>query len=320
MATKEIKLAVYKVIKDNLKRRLKTLEEQKSDPFGFSSAQTAYFKYLNENIIVSRTIKELIFEERIPKPEMVKIFNTSVLIPGFRNKKVEKYQLSTPPFWDEELENRFGLRKEFIRMMRPPEKEEVAPKNSIFSDDLDDLINGERARKMMPIIRHLHDDILEKLDEETILIESSHKNEDENKKKNNYPKTIYLVTKSIILDSVIFFVIDEHFNIPERFSIVNKKGGPTCITKLHNIAYPAASAPNKKVEYSKQLADGINNGLFKRKKIKEYIKTNKLNKPTLVKKSSDGKILVLNNDTQIEDITIQKVPSQFRYLYIDKIS
>jgi len=54
MKTKETKLAVYQNIKENLERRLKTLEEQKSDPSGFYSAQTAYFKYLGENLITTK--------------------------------------------------------------------------------------------------------------------------------------------------------------------------------------------------------------------------------------------------------------------------
>jgi hypothetical protein len=137
-----------------------------------------------------------------------------------------------------------------------------------------------------------------------------------NDARKNFPKSIHLVSQSIVANDVIFFVIDEQWQMPIRFLAKNKNGNETAIKKLHNIAY-VANAPGKKVLYDKQLADNINNGLFKNPKIANYMETNKLDKPTLVRKSKDG-ILVLESGTIIKDILIQKVPTQHQSLYTDK--
>jgi hypothetical protein len=100
--------------------------------------------------------------------------------------------------------------------------------------------------------------------------------------------------------------------------VKNHNGDYTYIRKLFNLAY-RFDVPKTKVPYSERLADDINNGLFKRRPIKKYMETNKLNKPTLVQKSEDKDILVLKDEeTQIKAILINEVPSQYQYLYIDK--
>lgn len=131
----------------------------------------------------------------------------------------------------------------------------------------------------------------------------------------NALKSIHLVSESIVAKNVIFLVLDEQWQIPVRFLVWNN-GIETAIKKLHNIAY-FADVQNKRVEYSKGVADNINNGLFKKPAIAKYMKTNKLDKPTLVQKSKDG-ILVLKNEIPITIISIEKVPSQYRSQYIDK--
>ena len=144
---------------------------------------------------------------------------------------------------------------------------------------------------------------------------------------NKYLKSIYLITPSVALSEVIFLVLDEYFDLPIRFATANKKGDPTSIKKLHDIAYSFYSADSyppdglgKKVDYSKRLADNINNGLFKKRAVKAYMETNKLKKPTLVKMSEDKKILVLTNNTPVKTSTIKKVPLQFQSLYMDQTS
>lgn len=130
-------------------------------------------------------------------------------------------------------------------------------------------------------------------------------------------KSIHLITDSMAAKDVIFVVLDERFEAPIRREARNNKGGDTFIKKLHNIAY-FADAPDKKVSYEKNLASDINNGLFKIAQVAEYMKTNKLEKPTLVKKSRDNN-LVLKNDIVVKTGLIRKdVPSQYQSLYIDK--
>lgn len=182
MATKKTKLAVYRNIKDNLNRRIKTIEEERNNLNGFGLSRNAYFKYLNDNMVVAKVVKGLILEGRLYRTEIREIFNTSIMLPGFRNKRVKEAQLSTPLFWDEELEKRFGLRKEFIDMMRPIKKEGSLFKNESISRD---LFDGEYVNRSISIIRKLHDDIMEILDEHIVLITLSNKEENDGRNRNN---------------------------------------------------------------------------------------------------------------------------------------
>lgn len=134
--------------------------------------------------------------------------------------------------------------------------------------------------------------------------------------RNNTFASIHLITPSIVIGDTIFLVIDERFESPIRFIAKKSDGSETTIKKLHNIAY-IVNARGKKVEYDKRLADNINNGLFKNKRIAEYMKTNKLKKPTLVQKSETG-ILVLKNEITVKTMLVNAVPTQYQSLYIDK--
>lgn len=131
-------------------------------------------------------------------------------------------------------------------------------------------------------------------------------------------KSIHLVTNSLQPQGAIFLVLDKHFETPIRCIVQNKRTGElTYIAKLYNIAY-FVDAPGKKVEYDKRLADNINNGLFRKRRVAEYMRTNKLEKPTLVQKSEEG-TLVLKNEILIKTGRVKNdVPSQYQYLYIDK--
>ena len=129
-------------------------------------------------------------------------------------------------------------------------------------------------------------------------------------------KSIHLVSESIVANDVIFLVLDEQWQTPIRFQAKNLEGEETSIKKLHNIAY-IINAPGKKVEYSKNLANDINNGIFRKHLVASYMKTNKLDKPTLVKKTKDG-ILVLRNEIPIKTCLVGNVPTQYKSMYIDK--
>ncbi len=88
--------------------------------------------------------------------------------------------------------------------------------------------------------------------------------------------------------------------------------------KLYDIAY-CVDAPNKTVSYDTKVADGINNGIFKKREVARFMKTNRLGKPTLVQRSEDGKILVLKNEVPVKaDLIKNIVPPQHKPLYIDK--
>jgi len=130
-------------------------------------------------------------------------------------------------------------------------------------------------------------------------------------------KSIHLIANSLGLTGAIFLVLDELFEMPIRFTVKNKDGYSTYIKKLYDIAY-FVDAPNKKVDYDRNIADGINNGLFKKRLVMKYMKTNKFKKPTLVQKSENG-TLVLKNEIPVKTGLVKNdVPLQYQSLYIDK--
>lgn len=133
----------------------------------------------------------------------------------------------------------------------------------------------------------------------------------------NCLKSIHLVTTSLEPQDVIFLVLDEQYMIPIRFAVKNKNGHPTYIKKLYDIAY-IVNVPGKKVDYDKRVADCINNGLFRREQVKKYMRTNRLEKPTLVQKSKDN-TLVLKNEIPVQTILVKNIPFQYQSLYICKL-
>lgn len=136
--------------------------------------------------------------------------------------------------------------------------------------------------------------------------------------KQNCLKSIYLITERLEESPpTIFLVLDEYFEMPIRCAIKNKMGEPTYIKKLYNIAY-FVDAPDKKVNYNKNIANNINNGLFRKRSVEKYMKTNKFKKPTLVQKSENG-TLVLKNEIPVKTGLIKNdVPLQHQSLYLDK--
>jgi hypothetical protein len=130
-------------------------------------------------------------------------------------------------------------------------------------------------------------------------------------------ESIHLFVRSIANPDVIFVVFNNDFERFFRFYTKNRYDGPSYIQKLFDIAY-MADAPNKKVNYDKEIANSINNVFFKREGIKDYMKTNRLKKPTLVQKS-EKETLVLTGEVPVSIGLINKnVPPQFRSLYLEK--
>ena len=129
-------------------------------------------------------------------------------------------------------------------------------------------------------------------------------------------KSLNLVAE-INPSKVIFLVLDKHFEAPIRCEIKNPDGTDTYIKKLHNIAYSWGDARGKRVPYDKNLADSINNKLFRLSRVRKYMKTNELETPTLVRKSSDG-TLVLENESTVKTTLLKEVPPQYQSLYVDK--
>lgn len=150
----------------------------------------------------------------------------------------------------------------------------------------------------------------------TVAINELSKNQENAGLMKNFPKSIHLVSQSIVANDTIFFVINEQWQMPIRFLAKNTSGDDSAIKKLHNIAY-IVNAPGKSVAYERRLADNINNGIFRNAQISDYMTANKLDKPTLVRKS-DKNTFVLKNETMVLTFTIQQVPPQFRPQYIDK--
>lgn len=132
-----------------------------------------------------------------------------------------------------------------------------------------------------------------------------------------YPKSIYLISTSLEPQDAVWLVFEEKFEMPKRFAVWNKKGEATAVKKLYDIAYEW-DVPNKMINYDERVADNINNGLFKNRWVAKYMKTNKLEKPTLVQKSEKG-TLVLKNEIPVKTgLTKNVVPLQYQSLYTDK--
>lgn len=128
-------------------------------------------------------------------------------------------------------------------------------------------------------------------------------------------KSLHLITASLEPTTTIFLVLDKQFNLPIRCAMRGKDGHPSYMKKLYDIAY-LTNAPGKKVLYDKNIADNINNGLFKMVRVAKYMTTNHFKKPTLVEKSEG--ILVLKNEVEIKTDLVKNIPTQYQSLYTDK--
>jgi len=127
-------------------------------------------------------------------------------------------------------------------------------------------------------------------------------------------RSIHLVTTTLLpKEGTIFLVFDESYQTPIRFLVKNKEGEESTIKKLYRIAY-IVDVKESQVPYTERLADNINNGLFKKHRGSDYMRTNKIGKkPTLVKKV--GNFLVLNNEILIKTQLVKEVPLQYQSLY-----
>jgi hypothetical protein len=128
-------------------------------------------------------------------------------------------------------------------------------------------------------------------------------------------KSIHLLTDKLVLSDHLFLVLDGRFESPVRCD-ARTSAGATYIGNLYKIAY-IANVPGTRVSYDKDIADSINNKLFRRPQVAGYMGTHGLKKPTLVIRAGD--LLVLKNEVQVKTGLIhQVVPQEFRSLYTDK--
>lgn len=191
-------------------------------------------------------------------------------------------------------------------------KEQHQRHPSIVYDDVGRSIIALDIGSFKQAIPRLHSFLLSKVEAQEITepVKAS--------KNSNVLKTIHLLTDSLEPKSVIFLVPDSQFQMPIRYSVKNRDGSPTHIKRLYDLAYKW-DVPNKKVAYDRNIMSGINTGLFKKDLLEKYLKTNGFKRPTLVKKSEEGEILVLNSEVEVKAELIKNiVPSQHKYLYIDK--
>lgn len=238
----------------------------------------------NKNFVFSKTIKKRRkIETNIKELRNIELWGCwdyLKIIPDFINKK--SFEEIVP-------ENDLGIGKIYAKLI-----------NKNHNDT--DLIEHYKT-----CITRIHNYLLKELGKEG--------NE---KNKGNYLRSIILLGNSLMPTDKIFLVLDENYKMPIRCAVKNRKGNETYIKKLYKIAY-LANAPGTMVAYDKNLANNINNGLFRKRLVSKYMKTNKLKKPTIVKKSENGKYLVLSNEILVKTGLIKnEVPSKHQYLYIDK--
>ena len=176
------------------------------------------------------------------------------------------------------------------------------------------LSNNFRKKKQEPL--HIVIDGAKKIEDKLEAIATKNEKTTTIKGK-KYPQSIHLISASLEPQDAIWLVFEERFEMPKRFAVWNKIGEITAVKKLYDIAYEW-DVPNKMINYNERVADNINNGLFKNRWVAKYMKTNKLEKPTLVQKSEKG-TLVLKNEIPVKTGLIKNVvPLQYQSLYTDK--
>ena len=124
-------------------------------------------------------------------------------------------------------------------------------------------------------------------------------------------KSIHLIGDTIDPRREIALVLDEDFEHPVRSAALHH-GQETTIKKLYNIVY-VSNDRARDVPYTRKLMNGINTGLFRRPRVEAYLRTNGIEKPTLVRKVNG--LLELTGEVLVKTIRPAEVPSQFRYLY-----
>lgn len=192
--------------------------------------------------------------------------------------------------------------------------EEIKKTCNTIIDDLTELVRDETKIFEEKVVS-------QKLDRPsgTLATQISVKDQEIRAQDKNCLKSIHLITDCFEPSSVIFLVLDERFEMPIRCATHNNMGQIAYIKRLYDIAYSYGNAPGKRVNYNGNLAGDINNGLFKRRRVAEYMKTNKFRKPTLVQKSENGEYLVLKNEILVKTGLVKhNVPLQYQSLYIDK--
>ena len=127
-------------------------------------------------------------------------------------------------------------------------------------------------------------------------------------------KSIHLISDSLEPKDSIFLVLDGRFEAPVRYDVQNNKGRPTYIKKLYDIAY-RFNVPEKMTTYNKPLADNINNGLFKRKVVAEYLKTNSFKSPTIVVKSPSNTMVLNSERVEVKTLLTKEIPTQYQPQY-----
>lgn len=113
--------------------------------------------------------------------------------------------------------------------------------------------------------------------------------------------------------TMIWLVLDKHFESPMRRDVKNRKGRPTYYRKLFNIAYSWGRPPEEKVNYTEDLAESINHKLFDTSDVKDFMELNRLKRTTLVKKYRDA--LVKTGKLEIKTMLIRDVPAEFQNRY-----
>ena len=180
----------------------------------------------------------------------------------------------------------------------------------LFHTDLPIRDKKEIIDNLREAITRIHNYLLQELSAENI---TKHENDAK------HLKSIQLISEKFDPDRNVFLVLDEHYDLPHIRCATFKNGKPTYIKMLYDLSYSWGNAPNKGVSYDPYLADNINNGLFKRRAIKKYLRTNGISKtPTLVKKSESSNLLVRTGEVIVETKLVKEIPSHYQQRFIDK--
>jgi len=150
-----------KKIRNALKRRLRLVINTRHNKLYFSSV-IDYHVYICRSMELTPILQELIEEDKIAPIYLNDIFN-DFLMSDFLKREVPKVH-SYPNFYNTQIEEKYGLMKDFVRLTQNDYSDYVKHPNRIYFNPNIPIIRTERDEDFY-YTQKLHNDIIEKLDE-----------------------------------------------------------------------------------------------------------------------------------------------------------
>lgn len=218
------------MLKEGLERRFSSLMKQRSQAHvNFFIAELGYVRYISENEHIAKLVERIILEERMSKPAIKEIFNTFSFAIGLDDFDEEKFRF--PLFWSDDLEKKYNLKREYTEMVQSYKKSSQIDRKNWLDKKRDE-------EYLLTIIQQLHNDLLDKIDEETLMNIEGEDGKSEKQIGNNGE-----------LKQIQNIIVVKETQRTNRFIIVNKKYDEAIEIKGGNFS-----------RHIKALAEAIVNG------------------------------------------------------------